>query len=108
MNTACACRLRRHTLGVWTTRSQEDLRRLEDARGTRVSLTLRPLFCSCFQCICVLSVFALTHLHSICITDVYDLTIPHILQQLGSNSSAWSSNAAYGDGDELEEVTHHY
>jgi hypothetical protein len=47
MNTAvCACRLRRHTLGVWTTRSQEDLRRLEDARGTRVSLSLRPLFCS--------------------------------------------------------------
>eukprot|EP00953_Heterococcus_sp_UTEX-ZZ885_P029065 15465-Heterococcus_DN1.PRE.1 len=36
-------------------------------------------------------------------TDVYKLTALHILQQLGSNSSAWSSNAAYGDGDELEE-----
>jgi hypothetical protein len=32
----------------------------------------------------------------------------NLLQQLGSNSSAWSSNAAYGDGDELEEVTRQY
>jgi hypothetical protein len=41
-------------------------------------------------------------------TDVYKLTALHKLQQLGSNSSAWSSNAAYGDGDELEEVTRQF